>query len=113
VLGLPGNPVSALVSAYVLLVPMLEHMLGVAAKAVPLPQAMLGEALEANGPRQHYLRARSEWREDGTRLVRPLPSQDSSLVADLARADCLIVRAPDTPALALGARVRIVPFDRD
>jgi molybdopterin molybdotransferase len=113
VLGLPGNPVSALVSAYVLLVPMLERMLGVAGEAHPLPEAVLGEALEANGPRQHYLRAVSEWREDGTRVVRPLPSQDSSLVADLARADCLIVRAPDTPPLALGARVRIIPFERD
>jgi molybdopterin molybdotransferase len=113
VLGLPGNPVSALVSAYVLLVPMLEHMLGVAGKARPLSDAVLGEPLEANGPRQHYLRARSEWREDGTRVVRPMPSQDSSLVADLARADCLIVQAPDTPPLAQGARVRIVPFERD
>jgi molybdopterin molybdotransferase len=88
-------------------------MLGVAGKARPLSDAVLGEPLEANGPRQHYLRARSEWREDGTRVVRPLPSQDSSLVADLARADCLIVLAPDTPALALGAHVRIVPFERD
>jgi molybdopterin molybdotransferase len=44
--------------------------------------------------------------------VRPLPSQDSSLVAGLARADCLIVRAPDAPALAQGERVRIVPLNR-
>jgi molybdopterin molybdotransferase len=80
---------------------------------LPLPEAVLGEALEANGPREHYMRARSEWREDGTRVVRPLPSQDSSLVAELARADCLIVRAPHALSLASGERVEIISFDRD
>jgi len=111
-LGLPGNPVSALICAQVFLVPMLELMLGLAVDARPKPEAVLGEALQANGEREHYLRARSEWREDGARIVRPLPSQDSSLVAALARADCLIVRAPHAPALPRGARVRIMPLDR-
>jgi molybdopterin molybdotransferase len=112
VLGLPGNPVSALICAHVFLVPMLESMLGLAADARPRPEAVLGERLEANGEREHYIRAVSEWREDGMRVVRPLPSQDSSLVAALARADCLIVRTPDAPALAQGERVRIMPLDR-
>jgi molybdopterin molybdotransferase len=76
------------------------------------PDAVLGEALPANGPREHYMRARSAWREDGARIVTALPSQDSSLVAALVRADCLIVRAPNAPALPRGARVRIVPLDR-
>lgn len=111
-LGLPGNPVSALICAQVFLVPMLELMLGLAADARPKPEAVLGEALQANGEREHYIRAVSEWRHDGQRVVRPLPSQDSSLVAGLARADCLIVRAPDAPALASGERVRIMPLDR-
>jgi molybdopterin molybdotransferase len=112
VLGVPGNPVSALICAHVFLVPMLERMLGLAEEARPQPEALLGEALEANGEREHYMRARSEWREDGVRIVRPLPSQDSSLVAALARADCLIVRAPHAPSLPRGARVRILPLDR-
>ena len=111
-LGLPGNPVSALICAQVFLVPMLELMLGLAVDARPKPEAVLGEALQANGEREHYMRARSEWREDGARIVRSLPSQDSSLVAALARADCLIVRAPHAPALPRGARVRIMPLDR-
>jgi molybdopterin molybdotransferase len=110
-LGLAGNPVSALISAHVFLRPMLHRMLGLVEKARPLPEASLGAALEANGPRQHYLRAVSEWREDGTRIVSPLPWQDSSLVADLARADCLIVREAHAPSLGPGAKVRIVPFD--
>lgn len=112
VLGVPGNPVSALICAHVFLLPMMDRMLGVAETARPEPEAVLGEAIEANGVREHYMRARSEWGEDGTRVVRPLSSQDSSLVAALVRADCLIVRAAHAPALPEGARVRIVPFDR-
>jgi molybdopterin molybdotransferase len=113
VLGVPGNPVSALICAHVFLKPMLDKMLGLAAETRPETEAVLGAALEANSEREHYMRAVSEWREDGTRIVRPLPSQDSSLVAALARADCLIVRPPHAPALGSGARIRIVPLDRD
>ena len=112
-LGLPGNPVSALICAEVFLVPMLKALLGLREESRPEREAVLGEALEANGPRQHYIRAVSEWRPDGERVVRPLPSQDSSLVAALARADCLIVRAPDAPPAPCRARVRIVPLDCD
>jgi molybdopterin molybdotransferase len=50
----------------------------------------------------------SSWREDGVRLVHPLPSEDSSLIAAFARADCLIVRAPGAHALPAGARVKIL-----
>jgi molybdopterin molybdotransferase len=110
-LGLAGNPVSALISAHVFLKPMLRRMLGIVERPRPLPQAILGVALEANGRRQHYLRAISEWGADGMRVVRPLLSQDSSLVAELARADCLILREPDALALEAGAKVRIIPLD--
>jgi molybdopterin molybdotransferase len=111
VLGLPGNPVSALVCAQVFLLPMLGKLLGLAERGDREGAALLGEALPANGARQHYMRAASEWREDGRRIVTPLPSQDSSLVAALARADCLIVRTPDAPELPAGAEVRILPLD--
>ena len=112
VLGVPWNPVSALVCAEIFLVPMLVKLLGATEERRPLPEAVLGVALPANGPREHYMRARSEWREDGARVVTPLLSQDSSLVAALARADCLIVRAPDAAALPQGAAIRIVPLHR-
>jgi molybdopterin molybdotransferase len=109
VLGLPGNPVSALVCGLVFLVPMLHRLLGVCEGTERHVEATLGEAVEANGPRQHYMRAISQWQAD-ERRVSPLPAQDSSLMADFARADCLIVRAPDAPALPKGARVTIIPL---
>ncbi|HXG79657.1 MAG TPA: gephyrin-like molybdotransferase Glp [Methyloceanibacter sp.] len=113
VLGVPGNPVSAYVTALVFLVPMLDRMLGRPESALRLQEAVLGEAVPANGEREHYMRAASVWRGDGMRVVRPLPSQDSSLVAALAQADCLIVRAPHAPALAGGAAVKILPLNAD
>ncbi|HKA64415.1 MAG TPA: gephyrin-like molybdotransferase Glp [Methyloceanibacter sp.] len=109
VLGLPGNPVSALVCGLVFLVPMLHRLLGLG-EGDRHVEATLGQALEANGPRQHYMRATSQW-EAGERRVTPLPAQDSSLMADFARADCLIVRPPDVPARPEGARVTIIPLD--
>ncbi|MGH6865998.1 MAG: molybdopterin molybdenumtransferase MoeA, partial [Methyloceanibacter sp.] len=96
------------VGAHVFLVPMLRRILGLGDDARPSRQAVLGENLDANGPRFHYMRAVSSRREDGERVVRPLPSQDSSLVAAFAQADCLIVRAPTAPAAAAGQRVEII-----
>jgi len=110
VLGLPGNPVSVLVCAQVFLVPMLYALLGLAEARHPQPEAVLGAPLEANGSRQHYMRATSVWREDGERIVRPLPSQDSSLMAAFVEADCLIVRKPGAHALPEGTRVKILPL---
>jgi molybdopterin molybdotransferase len=109
-LGVPGNPISALICAHVFLVPMLERLLGVTAQGTPYPEAVLGEKVEANGPRAHYMRAVSNWQDDGTRVVRPLPSQDSALVAAFARADCLILRQPHAPSLESGEAVKIIPL---
>ncbi len=113
VLGLAGNPVSALISAHVFLRPMLRRLLGKVERMRPPPEALAGVTLRANGERQHYMRAVSEWREDGTRIVTPLASQDSALSADLARADCLIVREPRAPELPRGGRVRVIPLESD
>jgi molybdopterin molybdotransferase len=110
VLGLPGNPVSAFVTGLVFLVPMLNRLLGYDAAARP-SEGILIEALEANGARTHYLRAVSSWTPNGERRVTPVPSQDSSLLVALTRADCLIVREPHAPGLPTGARVKVVPFE--
>jgi len=111
VLGLPGNPVSSLVCARVFLVPLLRALLGEPAHDARPRQARAGVALEANGPRQHYLRATTAAGPDGQPVVLPVRSQDSSLLAPLAQADCLLIRPPHAPLAATGALVPILPLD--
>ena len=67
--------------------------------------------LEANGPRQHYMRAISRPGPDGYPLVAPVRSQDSSLLAPLAEADCLLIRTPGASAAPAGTIVSILPLD--
>jgi molybdopterin molybdotransferase len=112
VLGMPGNPIAALICGIVFLVPMLHRLLGLREAADGLEDALLGEALAANGPRQHYLRATSRRGPGGEKVVAALAAQDSSLMADFARADFLIVRPPMAPALEKGDRVTIIPLRR-
>ncbi|MHA1153258.1 MAG: molybdopterin molybdotransferase MoeA [Alphaproteobacteria bacterium] len=110
VLGLPGNPVSSLVCATLFLGPAIAVMLGRNLEGAAPETAILGEPLGANDRRQDYLRARLETDAQGHRLVRPFSRQDSSMLAILAQADCLIVRAPDAPAAEAGEVVEIVPL---
>jgi molybdopterin molybdotransferase len=104
VLSLPGNPVSAMVCAVVFLKPLIETLIGLSG-ADTVMQAPLAEPLEANGEREHYVRARHVLGG-----VAALPDQDSSLSSVFAMADCLIVRPSHSPALAAGALVPTVPL---
>jgi molybdopterin molybdotransferase len=92
VLGLPGNPVSAFVTAQLFARPLIAHLAGAADPLPPLRQVPLGEALPANGPRADYLRA-----ELVAGRVHAATLQDSSMLRTLARATCLIVRPPHAP----------------
>jgi len=105
VLGLPGNPVSAFVTAFLFLRPLIATMAGAADPFPRTATAILGEDLAANDHRQDYLRAMTR---DG--MVFPRRTQDSSMLLMLARADCLIVRAPGAPALGAGEPVEILPL---
>ena len=111
VLGLPGNPVSAIVCARVFLVPLIHALLGRPGHSHGLQQARTAVALEANGPRTHYMRATSRTGPDGRSEVTPVRSQDSSLLSPLAQADCLLVRPVNAPAAPAGSSVSILPLD--
>jgi len=86
-IGLPGNPVSAYVTAFLFVLPVLRSMAG---STLPLPtklHAKAGAALPANGERAFFVRAVAK---DGK--VTPLPSDDSAILASLSRANALIYR---------------------
>lgn len=104
ILGLPGNPVSAMVCGHIFMLPALHRLAGHAAIPAPRQTATLGAALPANGPREHYMRAQIS--PDGS--VSPAYSQDSSLLRTLAASDVLIVRPPRDPRRQPGETVEIV-----
>ncbi len=108
-IGLPGNPVSSLVCAIVFLKPALLRLLGVEASDETRP-ARLGCDLAANDRRQDYLRATLETAPDGALVATPFAKQDSSMLSLLAKADCLLVRAPNAPAAKAGVAVTILPL---
>ncbi len=108
VLGLPGNPVSALVGSTLFLRPAIDKMLGLAASAAPSATAILGRDLPENDSREDYLRAEISYDSAGRLVATPFPKQDSSMLSLMARADCLIVRSVRAPAIKAGATVPIV-----
>ncbi|HZU65504.1 MAG TPA: gephyrin-like molybdotransferase Glp [Novosphingobium sp.] len=102
ILGLPGNPVSALATAYFFLRPLLRKLLG-ASQCLPRPICTtLAAPLGAGSGRRDF--PRGVW--DGA-MVRPLGGRDSSALAELAGANCLIDRPIGQPALETGKKVNI------
>jgi molybdopterin molybdotransferase len=111
VLGLPGNPVSALITGRVFLAPLITALLGSPARPLIAQRAITTAAIEANGPRQHYMRATLDTGPSGGGLVTPASSQDSSLLTALASADVLIVRPPHASATPAGGEVAVISID--
>src|SRR5665647_1454987 len=102
VLGVPGNPVSSYVCAFLFLVPLIRKLSGREDVERVAEPARLGRDLPANDERADYMRATLILGPDGP-IATPLPAQDSSLMAPLAKADCLLIRAPKAPAAAAGS----------
>ena len=102
VLGLPGNPVSAYVCAVLFLVPLIRRLAGRTDVEPQREPARLGCDLPANDERADYLRATLALGPDGIPVATPAAVQDSSMLTPLARADCLLVRAPHAPAAKAG-----------
>lgn len=108
-LGLPGNPVSAIVCAHLFLLPMLAAMQGLPAHAPQTRRARLGSDQPANGPRTHYMRARLSV-VDGQPTVIPFARQDSALLSILTEADALLVRPLGDGARQAGEMVDYIPI---
>ena len=109
-LGLPGNPASAFVCAELFLKSLLLAYQGREATPTLLTAQTLA-VLPANGPREHWMRARLA-ESDGLRQVRAYGDQDSSLVSVFAAADALVCRPPGALAARVGAPVQVLVLDR-
>lgn len=106
-LGLPGNPASALVCAELFLGPVIAALQGGTVETATV-RAVLEAPLAANGPREHYMRAMVETAATGVRRVRPMTDQDSSLVTVMAAANGLLRRLPGAERLHAGAEVEVL-----
>ncbi len=110
ILGLPGNPVSAIVCGRLFLVPLVRALSGDPdAGRDPSEPATLAEAVPANDKRQDYVRVRITGRDvHGVPLVAPFSRQDSSMLRVFTEADALMIRPPGAPAAEAGEAVRII-----
>ncbi|TDH64227.1 molybdopterin molybdotransferase MoeA [Dankookia rubra] len=110
VLGLPGNPVSAMVCAVQFLIPAIERLSGLPGGPPRTVRALAGAPLAENDRRFDHLRATLASGPDGHPVATPFPLQDSSMLKVLSRAQALILRAPRAPALPAGATVEVIPL---
>jgi molybdopterin molybdotransferase len=109
ILGLPGNPVSAIVCGHIFVLPLVSALCGDAdAKLDRSEPALLAAPLRINDSRQDYLRATLSQNDDRLPFVTPFEAQDSSLLRVLAEAQCLLIREPHAPAAAAGDPCRII-----
>ena len=106
-LGLPGNPVSAIVCGHLFLLPMLRAMLGLSDCAPPILRARLATDQPANGPRSHFMRARLTL-TDGLPLITPFERQDSALLSILTEANALLIRPVSDAARRAGDLVEYI-----
>jgi molybdopterin molybdotransferase len=108
VLGLPGNPVSAFVCAFLFMLPLLRKLSGRTDLEPQSESAKLGIDLPENDQRAEYMRAFLTQANDGSLIATPFPQQDSSMLTPLAKADCLLVREVFAPAAKAGDPCRIL-----
>ncbi|MEO8243453.1 MAG: molybdopterin molybdotransferase MoeA [bacterium] len=107
-LGLPGNPVSAVVCGHLFVLPMVRAL---QARPDPAPKprrGRLGAAVDANGPRAHYMRARLSEAHD-LPTVTPFDRQDSALLSILSEANALVIRPVGDGPHAAGDVVEYLP----
>jgi len=108
VIGLPGNPVSSYVCAFLFLVPLIRKLCGRLTIHHATESALLGRDIAANDQREDYLRARLTTRNDGALIVTPVDHQDSSLLGNLAAAQALLIRPPFAPTAKAGSPCNIL-----
>ena len=111
VLGLPGNPASALVCAELFLRPLIIAWQG-ADPTLRMVRARLAAPLPKGGPREHWMRGALTVSPDGVVTAEPFPDQESSLVSVFARADGLIRRPIGAPPAAAGDPVEVLRLER-
>jgi molybdopterin molybdotransferase len=107
IFGLPGNPVSTMVTFELFVAPAIDLLNGGTARPLPIVKAKLGEAMHEKPGLAHFLPARVEWNGPAA-VVKSLKWQGSGDVATLARANCFLVVPADKELLAAGEDITVI-----
>ena len=105
VIGLPGNPVSALVCTEIFIVPAINKFLKLNSNNHRTRYAKLSNIIPKNGSRTHYMRG---YFDEDSNLIKVSCKQDSSLLSVLAKSNALVVREPYAEAIQEGRLVPII-----
>ncbi|MGB2636922.1 MAG: gephyrin-like molybdotransferase Glp [Candidatus Acidiferrum sp.] len=109
--GLPGNPVSTMVTFQLFVIPAIDILNGAPARPLPLLQATLTEPVQEKPGLTHFLPSRVEWQGQSPQ-VRALPWQGSGDISTLTRANCFLVVPADRLDIPAGEKVSVLPrFD--
>lgn len=100
VLGLPGNPSSAFVTAFLFLLPIVRHFAGALSPLPEIFEARIATELPAGGSRTEYLRSKVEYG-----VITPFRAQDSGMVLPLSQSNALIIHDANAPPKLAGAAV--------
>ena len=107
-LGLAGNPVSSIVAGYRFVAPLVTKLAGLPMRQAEPLDAIFGSALPANDEREEYMRATIRRLDGGVLEASPFEKQDSSMLANLARADALVIRPANAPEARPGDPCKII-----
>ncbi len=108
VFGLPGNPVSTMVTFELFVLPAIDLLSGTASRPLPVFRAKLATPVHEKGPMVHFLPARIEWEGREARVTQ-LPWQGSGDIVALALANGYLVVGPERPDIAPGEWVDVLP----
>jgi molybdopterin molybdotransferase len=112
-IGLPGNPVSAMVTFELFARPVIRRMLGhtrLFRRALP---AMLEEPVAIGARLTHFLRAITRVGDDGTLRVRLTGPQGSGILTSMSQANALLVVPEDRPRVEAGERLNVLPLSEE
>jgi molybdopterin molybdotransferase len=109
-LGLPGNPVSALVTFELFARPLLRTLAGYRQPHRRTVDVVTAQPIHLAAPLTHFLRATVESSDDAVPLARLTGSQSSGMLTSMAHADVLLVVPAEPPKVPAGSRVRAIPL---
>jgi molybdopterin molybdotransferase len=107
VFGLPGNPISTMVTFELFVVPAIDLLSGALARPLPFLKATLAEAMKEKPGMTHFLPARVQF-DSVEAHVKPLPWKGSGDTVAMAEANCFLVVGSDIQSLAAGENVNVL-----